>query len=216
MRSFYADSVLYYGDKIAGADIVKRQQEYFNNNPDYHQKIVEYLGEEQQPEGNWRVRITKRVTASGKTEDYPASIIFGKRNGIWKIISESDDITDLKKGTSQVVHYAPETVTVEGLLEENTGFGKNTSGGDAKSDNKETYYGFWISKPLDIIATDDQIKSGTITEKNVDHIQLTGNEKELQKLLNKKVLVVGTLYHQKGEHQFTKVLLEVKSASLSN
>lgn len=99
MKSFYADSVLYYGDKISGDEVVKRQQNFFASNTDYHQKIVEYISEEQQPDGNWRIRIAKQVTANGKIAEYPASLIYSDKNGIWKIISESDDITDLKKGT---------------------------------------------------------------------------------------------------------------------
>lgn len=213
MKSFYADTVIYYGDKISGDDVVKRQQEYFTANPDYHQKIVEYIGEEQTPEGNWRVRITKQVTAGGKTGNYPASLIFGRKNGIWKIILESDDITDLRKGTPMTVHYAPEIITVEGLLEENTGFTPNTSGGDAKSDNKEMYFAVWPSQPLDVIATDAQQKEGNVTEKNVDHLQVTGNEKELRALLNKKVKITGTLSHSHTVHQFTSVLLAVNSIS---
>lgn len=98
MKSFYADTVLYYGNKISGDVVVKSQQEYFSANPDYSMKILEYIGEEQQPDGTWSVRITKQVTAGGKTVNYPASLVYAKRNGIWKIISESDDITDLKKG----------------------------------------------------------------------------------------------------------------------
>jgi hypothetical protein len=216
MKSFYADTVLYYGDKITGEVVVKRQQEYFAAHPDYHQKIIEYIGEEQQPDGNWRVRITKQVTAGGKTADYPASLVFGKRNSIWKIISESDDITDLKKGTPITVHYEPEVITLEGLLEENTGFGPNTSGGDPKSDNKEMYFAFWPSQPLDVIATAAQEKQGNTTEKNVDRIQLNGEEKQLRPLLNKKVKISGTLFHSHTSYHFTNVLMNVNAVAAAN
>ena len=217
MKSFYADSVIYYGDKISGDAVVKRQQEYFAANKDYHQKIVEYISEEQQPDGNWRIRITKQVTAGGKTGDYPASLIYSKRNGIWKIISESDDITDLKKGTPLTVHYEPETVTLEGLMEENTGFSTNTTGGDPKSDNKIIYYALWPSQVLDVIATDAQTKEGiNVTEKNVDHLQLAGDEKKLRPLLNKKVKISGFLYHAQAPSHFTKVLLAVQQIEAIN
>lgn len=216
MKSFYADTVLYYGDKISGEDVVKRQQEYFAANKDYQLKIVEYISEEQQPDGNWRVRITKQVTAGGTTANYPASLIFAKQNGIWKIISESDDITDLKKGTPVTVHYEPEIVTVEGLLEENTGFSANTTGGDAKSDNKQFYFALWPSQPLDVIATPAQEKEGNVTEKNVDHLQLNGDEKQLRALLNKKVKISGTLFHSHTSYHFTNVLMNVTSVTAIN
>ncbi|CAN5888800.1 hypothetical protein BH11BAC7_BH11BAC7_21120 [soil metagenome] len=200
MKSFYGDSVIYYGDKISGDDVVRRQQEYFAANIDYHQKITDYMGEEQQPDGNWRVRITKQVTAGGKTVDYPASLIYAKKNGIWKIISESDDITDLKKGTPLTLHYEPEIITVEGLLKE------------VKS-NKGMYFALWPSQPLNVVATPAQEKEGNVTEKNVDRIQLNGDEKQLQALLNKKVQISGTLFHSHSSYHFTTVLMNVTAVS---
>src|ERR1041385_7922675 len=160
MKSFYADTVLYYGDKISGEDVVKRQKAYFDAHPDYKLKLYEYVGEDKQPDGSWKIKITKRVTTDGKTADYPASLIYAKRNGIWKIVSESDDITDLKKAQAIDVKYEPEMVTLEGLIEQNTGFTPNNSGGDPKSDNKETYIVIWPSQPINVIATAAQQKEG--------------------------------------------------------
>jgi hypothetical protein len=200
MKSFYADTVLYYGDKISGDDVVKRQQDYFAANKDYRQKLSEYISEEQQPDGTWRVRITKQVTANGKTADYPASLVFTKQNGIWKIISESDDITDLKKRTPANAHYEPETVTVEGLLKEEHAI---------KSTSSETYFALWPAQPLDVIATKpDEIN---ITETNIDRIQLNGDEDQLKALVNKNVRVSGTLFHAHTSYHYTTVLMNVSS-----
>lgn len=210
MKSFYADSVYYYGDSISGADVVKRQQSYFTNNPDYHQKIIEYLGEEQQPDGNWRVRITKQVLASGKMANYPASITYGKRFGIWKIIAESDDITDLKKGQAEIVHYAPEIISITGWLEENTGFGPSKEG-DPKSDAKIFYDVIWPAQPLDVLANDNQEKELNVNEKRIERIQLIGDKTDLKPLLNKKVHITGTLSHATTPLHFTKVLLTVNT-----
>jgi hypothetical protein len=102
MKSFYADSVLYYGDQLTSDEVVQRQQEYFTANTDYNQKITEYIDEIQQPDGSWLIRINKQVKAGGKTADYPASLVYSNRNGIWKIVAESDDITDLNKAKKQL------------------------------------------------------------------------------------------------------------------
>lgn len=102
MKSFYADSVLYYGDHLTSDEVVQRQQQYFGENKDYAQKIVEYIDEIQQPDGSWLIRINKQVTANGKTTDYPASLVYANENGIWKIVAESDDITDLNKAKEQL------------------------------------------------------------------------------------------------------------------
>ncbi len=210
MKSFYADTVLYYGDRISGDDVVKRQEAYFTAHPDYKMKLAEYISEEQQPDGSWKIRITKKVTVHDSTSTYPASLIYAKQNGIWKIVTESDDITDLKKAQAVDVKYEPETVTVEGLMEENTGFSANAKGGDPKSDNKEKYDVIWPSQPLNVIATPAQTHEGLdVTEKNVDRIQLIGDDKMIQPLLNKKVRITGTLTHGISAHHFTKVLINV-------
>src|ERR1044072_2612952 len=107
MKSFYADSVLYYGDHLSADDVVHRQEEYFAMNPDYKQRITEYIDEIQQPDGSWLIKIVKQVTANGQTNEYPASLVFADVNGIWKIVAESDDITDLNKARSLEVTYSP-------------------------------------------------------------------------------------------------------------
>lgn len=102
MKSFYADSVLYYGDHFTSEQVVNRQQEYFSSTTDYKQRITEYIDEVQQPDGSWLIRITKQVTANGKTTDYPASLVYANVGGIWKIVAESDDITDLNKAKDKL------------------------------------------------------------------------------------------------------------------
>ncbi len=209
MKSFYADSVVYYGDKISGDDVVRRQQVYFLDNPDYHQKIVEYISEDQLPDGNWRIRITKQVRASGKISNYPASLVYGRENGIWKIIAESDDITDLRKAQPITVHYAPEKVTVEGLLEEKSG--DDTAGG------KQTWFVIWAMQPLDVIGPENPetlLEQQNSTEKDVERIQLVGDDKELSALLNKKVRATGTLFHAHLPEHFTPVVMEVEELEL--
>src|SRR6185436_13667742 len=57
MKSFYSDTVMYYGDKISGDDVVKRQKAYFDAHPDYKMKLAEFVDEEQQPDGSWKIRI---------------------------------------------------------------------------------------------------------------------------------------------------------------
>src|ERR1044071_4063497 len=62
MKSFYADSVVYYGDHLTSDEVVHRQQEYFAMNKDYHQTIIEYVDEIQQPNGSWLLKLVKRVS----------------------------------------------------------------------------------------------------------------------------------------------------------
>lgn len=205
MKSFYADSVQYYGDHISSDDVVKRQTEYFSAHADYKMKISEYIGEEQQPDGSWRVRIMKDVVTDGKTASYPASLIFAKQNGIWKIVSESDDITDINKARSSQVSYAPKEVVLTGLIEETSGFIASKDG-DPKSNGKQPYFILWPSSPIDVMA------SGNLPEeKNIDHLQVLGNAEEIRALLNKKVKITGSLIHQSAPEHFTKVVLNART-----
>ena len=209
MKSFYADSVLYYGDHLTNDEVVHRQQEYFALNPDYRQKITEYIDEIQQPDGSWLIKITKQVTANGKTTDYPASLVYANVNGIWKIVAESDDITDLNKAKNMQAEYGPVETTLEGLIEENNTYGSNP-GGDPKSDSKIPYYVIWSKYSLDVVATAAQQKSGMITQENVERIQLIGNEDAIRKLLNHKVRITGTLEPGTKPTHYTKVVMNVK------
>jgi hypothetical protein len=209
MKSFYADSVLYYGDHLTSDEVVHRQQEYFALNTDYHQKITEYIDEIQQPDGSWLIKIIKQVTTNGKTVDYPASLVYANVNGIWKIVAESDDITDLNKAKNMQAGYAPAKTTIEGLVEENTTFGK-VEGGDPKSDARIQYYALWSKHSLDVVANAEQEKNGLITEENVERIQLIGNEEQVKKLLNHKVRVTGTLNHASADNHYTKVVMNVE------
>lgn len=209
MKSFYADSVLYYGDHLSADEVVHRQEEYFAMNPDYKQKIVEYIDEIQQPDGSWLIKIVKQVTANGKTNDYPASLIFAKVNGIWKIVAESDDITDLNKARSLDVSYSPAVTSIEGLLEENNTYG-SVPGGDPKSDAKIPYYVIWSKHPLDVIASAEQEKKGWTTERNIERIQLLGEQEQIKKLLNHKVRITGKIEHASTEEHYTKVVMNVE------
>lgn len=209
MKSFYADSVLYYGDHLTSDEVVHRQQEYFELNKDYAQKIVEYIDEIQQPDGTWLIKITKQVTANGKTTDYPASLVYANKNGIWKIVAESDDITDLNKAKNMQAQYAPAVTTIEGLVEENNAFGSNP-GGDPKSDSRISYYVIWSKHSLDVIATADQLRSGYLTEENIERIQLIGGEQEVKRLLNHKVRITGKLEPGNTDAHFTKVVMNVE------
>lgn len=202
MKSFYADSVSYYGDPISADDVVKRQTEYFSAHPDYKIRIFEYVSEEQQPDGSWQVRIVKQVRADGNTANYPSSLTFAQQNGVWKIIAESDDVTDLNKALETKVSYNAE-IELEGLIEETSGF-MPVKDGDPKSEGRKNYFILWPASLLDIPA------AGAMPEEhNVDRVQIIGDAGVINPLLNKKVKVTGTLIHQSEAGHFTKVVMQL-------
>jgi hypothetical protein len=199
MKSFYADSVIYYGDHLSSDDVVNRQQGYFNSNKDYSQTIEEYIDEVQQPDGSWIVRIMKQVKVNGKIANYPASLVFAQTGGVWKIVAESDDITDLNKAQTQQAKYSPEKVSIEGLIEVNTTFDTNTDG-DPKSNGAVKYYALWCKHPLEITTSAEEEKKGIKPMKNIERLQVIGDDAVIEKLLNKKVRITGVLeYNTDGK-----------------
>lgn len=199
MKSFYADSVLYYGDHLASDDVVNRQQGYFSSNKDYSQTIEEYIDEVQQPDGSWLIRIMKQVKVNGKIANYPASLVFAQKEGVWKIVAESDDITDLTKAQTQKAGYAPEKVSIEGLIEMNSTYAA-ANGGDPKSNGTVKYYALWCKHPLEITATPEQEKQGLKSMNNLERVEVIGDVATIEKMLNKKVRVTGVLeYNLKGD-----------------
>jgi hypothetical protein len=209
MKSFYADSVLYYGDDLAADDVVSRQQAYFSSNKNYSQSIEEYIDEVQQPDGSWLIRIMKQVKVNGKIANYPSSLVFTQKEGVWKIVAESDDITDLTKAQTQNAGYAPEKVSIEGLIEANSTFAA-AKGGDPKSDGAVKYYALWCNHPLTVTATADQEKKGIESMSNVERVQVVGDAAAIEKLLNKKVRITGTLEYNTGSEFYTPVIVRAE------
>jgi hypothetical protein len=202
MKSFYADSVAYYGDRISSEDVVKRQAAYFSENTDYKQKIFEYVEEVQQPDGSWLVRIMKQVRAGGNVANYPSSLVFANQNGIWKIVAESDDITDINKSISHPVELNKE-IEIIGLLEETTGF-VLVDGGDSKSDGRTPYFVIWPKTPL-------QVAGDTTT---LDHVQVIATGKDLKSYLNKRVRVSGKLFAKTEQTHFTAAILKIETIDI--
>lgn len=211
-RSFYFDTVNYYGDRVSAEEIFRKQQNYFSRYPDYSQRIKEFVQEEHLPDGSYQIRFIKEVMAGGQLASYPSRIIFQQQNGVWKIALESDDMTDITKarnGEAQTGNYN-DVFTLTGLVEENTGFAAPEPGQDAKSDQRETYLVLLLDQPLDVIGDPGATNEKT-TERGLMRLQLQGDENALRRHLNNKVKLTGKLFHATTSHHHTNVLLQVES-----
>lgn len=90
----YAETVMFYGKRMTGKEVVKMNLDFLRNNPDFRQdcyniKVIKLS------DSRVRCNFDKRVTINGQTKEYPSYLYFTKEFGNnWLIDEESDEITD--------------------------------------------------------------------------------------------------------------------------
>ena len=104
--------------------------------------------------------------------------------------------------------YEPDTVVLKGTIRRHTFAGPPNYESVAKGDQAETVWLLHLTQPICVSASSDWEK-----ETGVSKLQLMfANSSQYDKaLLNGKVDVTGTLYHQHTGHHHTKVLIKVNS-----
>ncbi len=95
LSSLYGEKVLFYGTEYTTNQCVKAKKDFFKKNPTFLQSIDDNISIEERDGGNGAVvSFTKKVTLKGKTSIYPSYLVLMKIENKWKIITESDKITD--------------------------------------------------------------------------------------------------------------------------
>lgn len=92
-ETLFDDTVLFYGKPESKAKCISRKMALLKKFPDFKQ-TVGTLTIEKQTDGSVKCHFLKTVTFNGKNEDYPSYLIFKRYGTNWKIITESDLITD--------------------------------------------------------------------------------------------------------------------------
>ena len=107
--------------------------------------------------------------------------------------------------------YEPDTVVLKGTIRRHTFAGPPNYESIAKGDLAETVWLLHLTQPICVSASSDWEK-----ETGVSKLQLVfANSSQYDKaLLNRKVDVTGTLYHQHTGHHHTKVLITVGSIKI--
>lgn len=135
-EQLYSDEVLYYGETLNVAQIVKSKQNLFKKYPSFKQEIDLQTTEITTIDKSYEVAFDKKVTINSKTTTYPSYLSFIKDNESWKITVEGDLVTDenLAKGKTKAI-------------ETNERLNKNTEKvyGDFNGDGKKEYA--WIEMP---------------------------------------------------------------------
>lgn len=95
----YAETVMFYGKRMTGKEVVKLKQDLLHKSPDFRQECYN-IKVVRLSDNRVQCNFGKRVTINGKTKEYPSYLYFTKESGDnWLIDEESDEITDrnLKK-----------------------------------------------------------------------------------------------------------------------
>ena len=74
--------------------IFQTKRNFFANNPVYGQKIKGDITVTQISNKQAKAEFVKEVTTKKGTKDYPSYLVFENVNGEWKLILESDLISD--------------------------------------------------------------------------------------------------------------------------
>jgi len=119
---------------------------------------------------------------------------------------------------SPIVHYSPETVRLEGVIELQTFPGRYNYESIAAGDEPEKGYYLKLSQSVDVVvSTNDLPADVSQTESNVKIMQLTWVEPQTldQKIkdaikLKKRVRLTGDLFHSFNGHHHSRVLMSIK------
>lgn len=205
--SLYADTIKYYGSVMPIAKVFDLQASYIAAKKGYDLHIVEVDKQERRPDGTWYIHFTKEMRSATDTSNYPSSLVFAwKKNG-WKIVEETDDITELKGAAEEnIVSYSPAIARIDGMIEENNAWNTTKPGTDPKSEGRMVYYVLIPKHPVTTIAGPH---NNPPAELGVTRIQLRSKSIDLKKWVNVPVSVSGRLLHSSADGVYTAVQMDV-------
>ena len=94
LEKISGDKIEYYQSSVTKAYYIFDQKKFFANNPIYGQKIKGDITVTQISNKQAKAEFVKEVTTKKGTKDYPSYLVFENVNGEWKLILESDLISD--------------------------------------------------------------------------------------------------------------------------
>lgn len=125
--------------------------------------------------------------------------------------------TSLAFAANPVLHYAPEVVTLTGIMKIKTFPGAPDYESVEAGDDLERCPYLLLSHPIDVITSPEDEDHDAETEKNLKIIQIaTGDDSNWNdKYIGKQVLVTGTLFHYLTAHHRTRVLISANHFAMT-
>lgn len=197
--NLFDDSVMFYGLKKSKNDCIEAKLGIFRKYSDFVQEIYGEIKVDDLGGGIFKSSFTKRVIFNQTTKDYPAYLIYKKTNNGWKILAESDVVTDNNLSKSNKKYkYEPVISTLDGMLIYMSGV--------TPDDQPIRFPAIKLSQSISVDKNQDNE-----AETNVEFIQLAILTDEMmtwvKSLENKPVSITGTLYHADNGNHHTNVLM---------
>lgn len=221
--NLFANSILFYGLQQNIDECIESKLSLIKRYPDYHQQIYGDIDIVNSSENEYKCYFIKRVTVNQKITDYPSYLVFGNFNEEWKIIAESDLVTDKnlsKKKLSKTstdnqkkYPFGPSISVISGVLIIENYFGSPGYGDNPETDEREYSYILMLEKPIDVISNTEKREEGDYdsTTSNISEIQLASTKDiKLSNYRNKVIRLTGIFFGANTGHHHTKVLLDVQ------
>ena len=219
LEKILGNKIEYYQSSVTKDYYISDQKKFFAKNPVYGQKIKGDITVTQISNKQAKAEFIKEVTTKKGTKDYPSYLIFANVNGEWKLILESDLISDknienkqkqANENPNKSKYKYDEPVTIVGTF----GIKKfETENGSTRP------YVITLNTPITVVANGGNDFDETETNQNL--IQLALSEEQLKYLksknaFGKRIQVTGTFFHSHTGHHFTPVLMTVSEVKILN
>ena len=219
LEKILGNKIEYYQSSVTKDYYISDQKKFFAKNPVYGQKIKGDITVTQISNKQAKAEFIKEVTTKQGAKDYPSYLIFSNVNGEWKLILESDLISDknienkqkqANENPNKSKYKYDEPVTIVGTF----GIKKfETENGSVRP------YVITLNTPITVIANGGNDFDETETNQNL--IQLALSEEQLKYLksknaFGKRIQVTGTFFHSHTGHHFTPVLMSVSEVKILN
>lgn len=227
LENMLADKIEYYQQTVTRDYYIKDQKKFFEKNPVYGQVIKGDIDIQQISDTQYKAEFVKEVTTKKGTKDYPSYLVFKKIGNEWKLILESDMVSDenIEKKKKQKTespnkstYYYANSQTLIGTFDIKKIFVED---GAANENGKTIYpYFLFLSSPIKVVpaVADD---SENIVETGVTELHLVLDENLINYLKSnqaygKKVKLTGELFHSNTAHHHSAVLMDVKNIEILN
>lgn len=90
----FGSTVNFYGTDMSGKDASDRRIAKTVEDPTWNQEIISDIDYTDLADGSVKAYFTKKSTDSKGTKTYRAYLVLENQNGEWKVVKESDDLTD--------------------------------------------------------------------------------------------------------------------------
>ena len=227
LENMLADKVEYYQQTVTRDYYIKDQKKFFEKNPVYGQVIKGDINIQQISDTQYKAEFVKEVTTKKGTKDYPSYLVSKKIGNEWKLILESDTVSDANiekrkkqktESPNKSTYYYGDNQTLIGTFDIKKIFVED---GAVNENGKIIYpYFLFLSSPIKVVPSVAN-DSENVVETGVTELHLVLDENLINYLKSnqaygKEVKMTGELFHSQTIHHQSAVLMDVKDIEILN